>query len=75
MKIKIKKQIFEVYKWIPFVLMANCFCTAYEKYKLANLELMHIFIFLVLIIPFIFIHSMICRHIYTKHRKGDYYEF
>lgn len=75
MKIKIKKQIFEVYKWIPFVLMANCFCITYEKYKLANLELMHIFIFLVLIIPFIFIHSMICHHIYTKHRKGDYYEF
>jgi ABC-type polysaccharide/polyol phosphate export permease len=72
---KIRKQIFELYKWIPFVLMANCFRTTYENYKNAHVDLLYIAIFLVFIIPFVFIHSMICRHIYSKHKKGNYYEF
>lgn len=73
---KISKKMFEIYKWLPFCLMLNWFAEIYYHIVHSSFVLANLIIFLLIIVPFIFIHSMICRHIYTRchNREGDYYE-
>ena len=73
---KIQKIIFESYKWLPFFLMVNWFIEVYRNISCSKLVLINFCFFFVLIIPFVFLHTMICRHIYTKchNKEGDYYE-
>ena len=75
---RIGKIQFEIYKWIPYTIMVNgvlksCFYSNNTKELLG-----HLFIYALLFIPFIYVHSAICRHIYTKCRDkkgGNFYEF
>lgn len=73
---KIGKKTFEVYKWLPFCLMVNWFAEVYNHISYSKCVLVNLGVFFLIIIPFVFIHTMICRHIYTKcyNKEGRYYE-
>lgn len=71
---KIKKIFFEFYKWAPYALMVNCFCHTYNNYLKGLGYSVHLTIFLLIIIPFVHYHALICRHLYTQHQKEGYYE-
>lgn len=80
---KISKRNFEIYKWLPFVLMVCYFSDVYSEGLPTYAMLVRLVPFVAFIVPYIFIHSIICRHIYTTCKKqyknndkeGFYYEF
>lgn len=73
---RISKRMFEVYKWLPFCLMVNWFTEVYHHVTHSAFVLINLGVFFLIIIPFIFMHSMIIRHIYTKcqNKEGGFYE-
>ena len=73
---KIHRKALEVYKWTPFCLMVNWFIEVYYHVTHSAFTLINLSVFFLIVIPFIFMHSMIIRHIYTKcqSKEGGFYE-
>jgi len=73
---KVKKSIVEFYKWVPLWLSVLYIMNVYFYRPSQWLSVVHILFFFIAFVPFIFIHGVICRHIYTEHKaeKGGGYE-
>lgn len=71
---KVKAKVIETYKWLPVWLALIFFSNIYFCASTKVIGAIHLFIFAVLAVPFIFIHSLVCRHLYIqcKNKEGDY---
>lgn len=72
---KLNKHTVNIYKWTPFWLLVAYISNIYCYNSTRTLEVVHLLFFGVFIVPFIYTHGVICRHIYTKCQKGEHYEF
>lgn len=68
---KVKKFLVEVYKWLPFWLAILYILNIYFYKPSTWLGILHLVFFFVAFIPFIFIHSIVCRVIYTKCKSEE----
>lgn len=65
------KIVFELYKWTPFLIMALHIYQSWQNYCTQVPYALHLVLFLILIIPYIFIHSLVCRHFYVSHQNAE----